>query len=202
MFFYEKNYLATCIAITLPLTVQAQPDEGKTSGHCNKGSEMHGEKNGEMGERDMPLHLKQLNLSQTQQDQVFKIMHEVMPSMRDQHIARRSIHEQLDNLAKADRFDDAKAQQLADQLAKLEKDGTLNRARTEAKIFALLTPEQRQKARTIESERDSKHKDESRKVDGLSFNRAMQNHIKVADLKNFTSNKSDSGKSSTKRVFV
>lgn len=64
-FFMKKIILATCIAITLPLTVQAQPDEGKTSGHCNKGSEMHGEKNGEMGERDMPLHLKQLNLSQT-----------------------------------------------------------------------------------------------------------------------------------------
>jgi len=76
------------------------------------------------GERGIPPHLKQLNLSQSQQDQVFKIMHEELPKMRDQHIARKKIHDELHNLSQGDRFEDAKAQQLVDQLAKLEKDST------------------------------------------------------------------------------
>ena len=201
-FSMKKIIIATCIAMSLPLAAQAGTDEGKPSGHCDRGSEMHGEKHREMGERGIPPHLKQLNLSQTQQDQIFKIMHDAVPAIRDQHIARKNIHDELYNLAQAERFDDAKAQQLADQLAKLEKDGTLNRARTEAKIFALLTPEQRQKARTIESERDSQHKDEPRKGDRLGLNNDVQSHMQAADLKNDAANKSDSGRSSTKRVFV
>ncbi len=54
-------------------------------------------------------------------------------------------------LAQADTFDEAKAQQLTDQLGKLEKEKALNRIKTEAKINALLTPEQRQKAREFKS---------------------------------------------------
>ncbi|MDO9280901.1 MAG: hypothetical protein Q7T88_00810 [Methylotenera sp.] len=38
-------------------------------------------------------------------------------------------------------------QVFADKIAKLEKEKVITRARHEAKVFALLTPEQRKKAR-------------------------------------------------------
>ena len=54
-------------------------------------------------------------------------------------------------LAQADKFDEAKAQQLADQLGKLEKEKVLSRLKTEAKISAVLTPEQRAKVREFKA---------------------------------------------------
>lgn len=182
-FSMKKIILAAGITAAVPLAVQAHSNEGMADGHCNKGGEMHSDKHGEMGERSIPRNLKELNLSQVQQDQVFKIMHDEVPAMRDQQIARRNTHEELHNLSRADRFDDAKAQQIADQLVKMEKDSILNRARTEAKIFAVLTLEQRQKARTIESERDAKHKNEPRRGDKMGMDEALHHHSQAADLK-------------------
>ena len=60
--------------------------------------------------------------------------------MRNAHKQYRLLIEELRATAQADTFDDAKAQQLADKAASLEKEKVLMIARNEAKIFALLTP--------------------------------------------------------------
>ena len=136
------------LAIALPFSALSHADAGK---HCNK----HGEKSeryAEMGERGVPPHLRALNLTQEQQDKIFAIMHEQAPAKYAQHKQQRETMEAIRTLAQADTFDEAKAQQLTDQLGKLEKEKALNRLKTEARITALLTPEQRVKMREFKLE--------------------------------------------------
>lgn len=140
-----KQLLAiSALAIALPFSASSYAESGKhCNHHDNKGG--HGYKHG--GQAGMPHHFKALNLTQDQQDKVFAIMHEQAPAKYAQHKQQRETMEALRTLAQADTFDEAKAQQLTDQLGKLEKEKALSRIKTEAKINAVLTPEQRQKAR-------------------------------------------------------
>ncbi|PPD52645.1 MAG: hypothetical protein CTY10_09255 [Methylotenera sp.] len=140
-----KQLLAiSALAIALPFSALSHAESGKhCNHHDNKGG--HGYKHG--GQAGMPHHFKALNLTQDQQDKVFAIMHEQAPAKYAQHKQQRETMEALRTLAQADTFDEAKAQQLTDQLGKLEKEKALNRLKTEARIAALLTPEQRVKMR-------------------------------------------------------
>lgn len=145
-----KQLIATSIlAISLPLASVAVAHEGGPDGradkgvHCQKGAGMH-HGTGKLG---LPHYLRGIQLSETQQDQVFNLRHAQVPVMRDQHKQRVKLMQELRATSQVDQFDDAKAQQIANQLASLDKEKTLTRARNDAKIFALLTPEQRQKAR-------------------------------------------------------
>lgn len=143
-----KQLLAiSALAIALPFSASSYAESGK---HCNHHDNKagHGYKHGgHSGKGGMPHHFKALNLTQDQQDKVFAIMHEQAPVKYAQHKQQRETMEALRTLAQADKFDEAKAQQLSEQLGKLEKEKALSRIKTEAKINALLTPEQRQKAR-------------------------------------------------------
>ena len=143
-----KQLLAiSALAIALPFSASSYAESGK---HCNHHDNKagHGYKHGgHFGKTGMPHHYKALNLTQDQQDKIFAIQHEQAPEKYAQHKQQRETMEALRVLAQADKFDEAKAQQLTDQLGKLEKDKALNRIKTQAKINALLTPEQRQKAR-------------------------------------------------------
>lgn len=140
---------ASILAMSLPLASVAVAHEGGPDGraekgaHCEKGARMH---HG-MGKHGLPPYLRGIQLSETQKDEVFNLMHAQVPVMRDQHKQRLQLMQELRATSQADQFDDAKAQQITNQLAGLEKEKTLMRARNDAKIFALLTPEQRQKAR-------------------------------------------------------
>lgn len=149
-----KQLLAiSTLAIALPFSALSHADTGK---HCNK----HGgksERYAEMGERGVPPHLRALNLTQDQQDKVFAITHEQAPVKYAQHKQQRETMQALHTLAQADFFDEAKAQQLTDQLAKIEKEKAMSRLKTEAKITALLTPEQRVKMREFKPEQGFEH---------------------------------------------
>ena len=145
-----KQVLAVAIvAISLPATI-AFADNGASdhhdvskSEHCERGDKVrHG-----MDEPGMPPYLHGLQLSSAQEDKLFAITYPQIPVMRDAHKQHRQLIEELRATAQADTFDDAKAQQLADKAASLEKEKVLMMARNDAKIFALLTPEQRNKAR-------------------------------------------------------
>ncbi len=187
-FSIKKIILASCIALSVPMMALpamaiASPTGDADYGCHEKGqrihSEMHGDQRNEMM-GGIPLHLKQLNLSEAQQDQVFKIMYDQIPAMREQHKARKNITEELHKLSQADRFDDTKAQQLTEQLAKMSKEKALNRTRTEAKIFALFTPEQRQKVRDFESH----HKD-----DRHGMGEDMRGHMEPTSFRTGTTTK-------------
>lgn len=92
-----------------------------------------------------PLH--GLKLSEAQQDRLFAIMHAQAPQRREHDKAIRKAEAQLRELARADRFDDAKAGAAARDLGQAITADSLLQARTEAQVLAVLTPEQRTRLR-------------------------------------------------------
>ncbi len=153
-FTFKKVLAASIVAISLPLATLAlaqddgpnagKPDHKMDSGsHCEKGARMH---HG-MRKPGVPHYLRDVSLTSAQEDQLFTLMHAQMPMMRDQHKQEIQLRQALRTASQADKFDEAKVQQLAEKMANLDKEKIIARARNEAKIFALLTPEQRVKAR-------------------------------------------------------
>lgn len=99
---------------------------------------------------DMPfghMALHRLNLSDAQQDKVFAIMHAAAPEHHEHEKVIRKAHEAMRDLARADRFDDAKAAALARDLGQAVAAEALLHARTEAQVLAVLTPAQRDQLR-------------------------------------------------------
>jgi len=86
-----------------------------------------------------------LDLSDAQQDQIFAILHAEAPYLREQFKAAGKAREALHALATADKYDDAKAAALAKDLATAESNLALQHVRTQQKLLAVLTPEQRNK---------------------------------------------------------
>ncbi|MRW93694.1 periplasmic heavy metal sensor [Duganella sp. FT80W] len=86
-----------------------------------------------------------VELTEAQEDKIFAILHAEAPYLRDQGKAARKASEALRELAKADKYDDAKAAALAKEAATAEANIALQRVRTEQKLLAVLTPEQRKK---------------------------------------------------------
>lgn len=99
---------------------------------------MHGMHGGLMGR------LHGLNLSEAQRDKLFAIHHNAEPERREHMKAIGKAHEALAELARADRFDDARAAALSRDLGQAVAADALLRARTEAQALAVLTPEQRE----------------------------------------------------------
>ncbi len=90
-----------------------------------------------------PPFLHGLDLSEAQQDKVFAILYAEAPYLREQGKAARKAHEALRALAQSAQYDDAKASALAQAGAQAMANIELQQVRTEQKLLALLTPEQR-----------------------------------------------------------
>jgi periplasmic protein CpxP/Spy len=93
----------------------------------------------------VPLH--RLKLTEAQRDKVFAIMHAQAPQRRDNDKAVRKAHDDLRELSRADKFDDARAGALSRDLGQAVAAQALLQARTEAQIQAVLTLEQREQLR-------------------------------------------------------
>ena len=159
-FTLKHLFSASVLALALPLASTAIAHEGEHDGvnhhglnkarqgtHCEKGGHRSHQGHYRHHNKDgAPHYLRGLELSQTQKDQLFQIRHEQAPVLREQQKQRRELMQALHDTTQAPAFDDAKAQQIAAGLANLERDQILQRARTQAKVLALLTPEQRAKA--------------------------------------------------------
>ncbi|CDM24195.1 Spy/CpxP family protein refolding chaperone [Castellaniella defragrans] len=147
--------------VAAPLAASAapgMPDEGGPR-HHQKGGPDCGPRGGEFGPRGGDFGprggdfvrfggahgLRGLDLSQDQQDKIFKIRHDQEQAFYDQKKALRAAHESLRELSRADTFDEAKVKQAADALGQAQAQLALLRAQTGAQIRAVLTPEQRQK---------------------------------------------------------
>lgn len=96
------------------------------------------------GEPPLPPLLHGIKLSEAQQDQVFAILHELAPRLREQAKIARHSGEALRALAVAPNFDEAKARSLAQSEAKARAELGLLIARSDSQLLALLTAEQRQ----------------------------------------------------------
>ena len=121
--------LASSLAFGLAPLASAQPmDEGMGKGR---------------GGHSMQLHA--LGLSEAQQDQVFKIFHESRAAAYEQMKQVRRARQELGKLVGAERFDSARARQLADAQGKAMAELALLRVQTMRRVREVLTPEQREK---------------------------------------------------------
>lgn len=111
---------------------------GGFGGFGEHGPGMHG---------DMMMRFHHLNLSEAQRDKLFNIMHAAAPERHEHMKAIRKAHEALAELARSDRFDDARATALSRELGQAVAAEALLHARTEAQALAVLTPEQREQLR-------------------------------------------------------
>jgi Spy/CpxP family protein refolding chaperone len=86
-----------------------------------------------------------IELSEAQEDKIFTILHTEAPYLREQDKAAVKAREALRALATADKYDDTKAAALAKEAATAEANIALQHVRTQQKLLAVLTPEQRKK---------------------------------------------------------
>ena len=139
-----KFLLASSCALGLaPMAANeafAQP-AGPASGPMGDERMHHGMHHG----GDRMRQMEALGLTDAQKDQIFKIRHDSVPPMREQMKQVQKARLELRQLAMADKFDEAKARQLADQQAKAMASMALMRAQTANRVRQVLTPEQRQK---------------------------------------------------------
>ena len=127
------------------------PGPGMEDGRPMRGPEaMHGgpampgmRPFGAPGMGGQPPFLHGLELSEAQQDKVFAILYAQEPYLRDQGKAAAKAHAALRELAHGAQYDDAKAASLAQAGAQAMANIMLQHVRTEQKLLAVLTPEQR-----------------------------------------------------------
>lgn len=137
---------ASGIAFALPLTVHADPgtDGPRCEGHGRMG-------HGAMGHRGFGgglglfggHHLRGLDLTEEQQDKIFNLQHAQAPAMRAKIKELREARSNLEALARAPAYDEARVRALTDKAAASMAELARMHARTEHQIYQLLTPEQR-----------------------------------------------------------
>ena len=101
----------------------------------------------------LPPFLHGIDLSEAQQDKVFAATYAQAPLLREQEKIAFKAHEQLRELAASSAYDDVNASALANTAAQAMAKISLQQARLEQQLLAVLTPEQRQQA---QQRRDSR----------------------------------------------
>ncbi|WP_402718522.1 Spy/CpxP family protein refolding chaperone [Janthinobacterium rivuli] len=94
----------------------------------------------------LPPFLHGIELNEAQQDKIFAATYAQAPLLREQEKIAFKAHEQLRALAGSSAYDDAKASALASTAAQAMAQISLQQARLEQQLLAVLTPEQRQQA--------------------------------------------------------
>jgi len=127
---------------------EARHGAGHESGEEHRHARHHGGHDGmhrgmgmEMG-NGMEF-LRGVRLSDAQRDQVFSLMHQQAPVMRDKAKALGKTRQELRALTLSPQFDEARARSLSDSLAAGIADMTMVRARHAHAVWQLLTPEQK-----------------------------------------------------------
>jgi Spy/CpxP family protein refolding chaperone len=160
----KRNIAAACMLVLMgaPLAVLAQdmppPDFKQHMQHPPMEGVQH-EMGGmhEMGHHGGIPFLHAVNLTEAQHDQIFMIMHNQAPQMREHAKAARKAHQELQMLATSGKYDDAKAKSLADTAARAIAGMALLHARSESAIYALLTPEQHAQIEAMKAKMQERH---------------------------------------------
>jgi Spy/CpxP family protein refolding chaperone len=84
-----------------------------------------------------------LQLTDAQDDQVFKIIHDSAPALRERMKILRRGREELDKLSRADTFDAERAREIGNTQGQAIAEIARLRAETMHRIRAILSPEQR-----------------------------------------------------------
>ena len=150
---YRKTIAAALCASGLGLAMgaYAQPAPDGAQQHASMHGDWHGR--GHHGDGGEMRGLRALNLSEAQRDQIFKIHHDQAPAFRDQMKKVRASREELQKLARADKFDQAAVRRAADTQAKALSDMAVMRVQAANQVRAVLTPEQRTKLDQMREQR-------------------------------------------------
>jgi len=150
-YLWIKRLAMGAAVIALPLTVMAYGPAGGAPEGCppmpHLGGPMTLPPPGMFPELPppgaMPPFLRGLALTEAQEDKLFSLMHAGMPRLREQLRAALKAMEELRGLAASDKFDAEKARVIAETQAKAMAQVALMHSELDAKVRALLTPEQR-----------------------------------------------------------
>jgi len=137
-------------ALALPLFAARADDMGPGRPPMMQGDEHDGPERGGPGHgpgfgHGGPPFFRGIELSEAQEDKVFAILHAEAPYLREQTRAAAKAHEALRDMGRTDKYDDAKAAALAQAAATAEANIALQHVRTQQKLLAVLTPEQRKR---------------------------------------------------------
>lgn len=138
--------LLLAAAMALPLLAradEAMPPEGERPQLAGpRGDFPGGHPRGHFGAPGLPF-LHGLELSESQEDKLFQLMHNQAPYLREQERAHDKAMRALHEMRNGEKFDDAAAAKLAQAAAQAQANLTLSHIRTHQKVLALLTQEQR-----------------------------------------------------------
>jgi len=160
----KLTQLLLAAAMALPLLAHAEeatPAEGDRPPPAGPRGEFQGGRQGgpfggrfggHAGAPGLPF-LHGLELSESQEDKLFQLMHNQVPYLREQQRAHEKAMRALHELGAAEKFDDAAAAKLAQAAAQAQANLTLSHIRTHQKVLALLSPEQRKQL----DERKARH---------------------------------------------
>lgn len=157
--------VAASLALAVALPGHAAPGATATQA-ASSADAPHGMRHGQQGHRgDHAMGQRhgdkagsrhamgELDLTDAQKDQIFALRHAAMPALRDAMKTARASQQALRELAHSGQFDQTKAETLANQAATARAQASLTRAKLQADIVALLTPEQRAKAEALHAQR-------------------------------------------------
>ena len=99
-----------------------------------------------------------LGLSEDQKTQIKALMDGIQPSEEARLQKMEELHKQLEAATANGQFDEAKVREIANQQAQIHADQIVEHERMKAKIFSLLTPEQRVKAEEMHKSGEGEHR--------------------------------------------
>ena len=143
-----QQNLAIISLIAAPLfALAATSSDAESGSRCGQDREHEaGRHRGPgMAEHGMHHRLSQLDLTAQQQDQIKQIFDQQKPAREEKMHAMRGSMMALKKATQADAYDHNQVQEIANQQAKLQADLIMLRADTRHQVYAVLTPEQRQK---------------------------------------------------------
>lgn len=143
--------LLTATAAALPFAAQAMDGGPHCDGHGPRFGMRGGMDHFEGGMR-MPPFIRELKLTEAQRDQIFKIMHEQAPAMREKAKEAHKARTDLRALTFSGSYDEAKVKALAETEAQAMAAMTQMRAAGANQIYQLFTPEQRKKADELKAQ--------------------------------------------------
>jgi protein CpxP len=106
---------------------------------------------------------EKLNLSDEQKTQVKTILEDSKTRIKPIMESLRENHKQAENLGTDGTFNEAQVNQIAANQAEITKQLFIEKEKTKAQIFALLTPEQRTEAAKMKEQFKDKFKDRFKK---------------------------------------
>ena len=152
---YYLLIFATCLFMSSPHASAEPRDHG-----------MHYKQNGVGEYKKHGKHhdkwLKKLDLSEEQRQQVKAISDELKPQLKEKKAELKDVSKQIRKLAMSDNYDEGQVNDLADRKGDIVAELTKLKAAKKARIYALLTPEQKEKLADLREKKKDKRKDKDK----------------------------------------